>query len=284
MRRVIAFLAVLFVFVWSTAYGQSVAPWEQVWIPAKESTFGGGTKDINLDAALSKPVGNGPFPLFIWNHGSTGRGIISVKSSERYTALVKVLVNQGFAVIVPMRRGRGASGGYYGESEHTMCDYSQNASGLERAMEDIDAVIAYAKTQPFIDSSRITIGGISRGGFLSVMYGAFRPGVPVTKVFNFVGGWTNDVCFNFNGPMFERAGGARKVPALWVYGERDLNYSDDSIRGYAESFKRGGGEMIFRLYPHDLKDGHSIMLRHNLWLNEFLQFLVGFDPNNPFGK
>jgi dipeptidyl aminopeptidase/acylaminoacyl peptidase len=48
----------------------------------------------------------------------------------------------------------------------------------------MDAVLAF----PFVDPTRVVIGGQSRGGILSIAYAGQRP-EQVKGVVNFVGGW-----------------------------------------------------------------------------------------------
>jgi hypothetical protein len=63
-------------------------------------------------------------------------------------------------------------------------------AGLQSAFQDVDAVIDYAQSLPFADASRITLVGMSRGGFLSIAYAAEgRERARVRSVINFVGGW-----------------------------------------------------------------------------------------------
>lgn len=272
-------LALVSIFVFTgLAFGQSHPRWEQVWIPAEEKGFGGRIEEIKLDAALYRPAGVGPFPLVIWNHGSTDNGRIPDKNSERDAAPILFFLDRGFAIILPMRRGRGQSGGYNGEQERYW-DHAPNLAGVERAIEDVDAVVAYAKTQPLFDTSRLVIGGVSRGGLLSVVYAARRSNLPIKAVVNYVGGWTNDRGpYDFVGAMFKEAGATLKVPSIWIYGRRDTNYTDDSIQSYAAKFREAGGEMTFRFYNHDLKDGHFILTQWELWVPDMNPFfrLLGY--------
>ena len=153
-----------------------------MWIPIKESSATAGEKLIKLEATLYKPEGKGPFPIVIFSHGSTGR--------------------------------RGMSEGIYDEPEY--CGPGPAAQGIDNAITDTDAVVAYVKTLPFVDSSRILLSGISRGGFLSIIYASKQP-KGVFGVVNFVGGWLGDKCpGKFNQQSFESAGATLRIPALWL--------------------------------------------------------------------
>ena len=124
--------------------------------------------------------------------------------------------------------------------------------------------------------------GHSRGGLLSVVYAARRPGA-VLGVVNFSGGWHSDGCAaDFNDYVYEKAGSASKVPALWLYAENDRLYSASSIKRYAATYERAGGQLFFRLYPPVGDDGHALPRHMELWEKDVAAFLdgLGFTPRD----
>ena len=106
-----------------------------------------------------------------------------------YAETARFFVERGWAVLIPMRRGRGASDGEY--LERYECESPALSSGLDRAIEDLDAVMAFVAQQPWVDRNRLLLGGMSRGGFLSIVYASLRP-TGAKGVINFAGGWTAD--------------------------------------------------------------------------------------------
>lgn len=269
-------LAAVFILVnclcGATLARQSPA-WEQVWIPTKEKESFGRESDVRLDAALYLPQGTaGPFPLVIWNHGSTGGDASFAKVSARVPHIAIFFLSRGFAMLVPMRRGRGASGGYDGETDGGSCDFGRSMSGIERAMTDVDATLAYAKTRENLDTSRLVIGGISRGGLLSVVYAARRSELRIQAVVNFSGGWTGDRCASDANGTLLQSGGAKNVPMIFLYGEHDSTYPDESIRRYAAGFEKSGGMLEFHLIKNDLRDGHYLSSQPKLWLPLIIPF------------
>lgn len=74
--------------------------------------------------------------------------------------------------------------------------------------------------------------------------------------------------------MFKEAGASSSIPTLWLYGEDDSYNSNNSVKGYAETFQLAGGNAIFRLYSHDFWNGHKLLEKGSkFWLPDLNQFL-----------
>ena len=149
---------------------------ETVWIPMTEKRLLGGSRTLRLEATLYRPGASDAIPLLVFNHGSTGRGRGSPTETLTYPETVRFFVDRGWAVLIPMRRGRGASDGEY--LERYECETPALGSGVDRAVEDLDAVMAFVARQPWVDRSRLLLGGMSRGGFLSIVYASLRQTEP----------------------------------------------------------------------------------------------------------
>src|SRR5262249_21541955 len=81
-------------------------PGERVYVPDDKAID---TGPIKLEARLYRPKGNGSAPLAIFNHGSAiGRNRLD---SYSHFGEARWLLDKGFTVLVPMRRGRGLSEG-----------------------------------------------------------------------------------------------------------------------------------------------------------------------------
>ncbi len=231
---------------------------ETVWIPMKVSSLFGGERTIKLEATLYRPEGSGPFPLVLYSHTSTGAGKIPATMTLRPDQLAAMLTARGIAVLAPMRRGRGASDGSY--DEPYTCNFGAHDAGLRNAIEDTDAAIAFARTQAFIDAGRIVLIGASRGGIMSIVYAARRPGVALGAV-SLVGAWTSDSCSNgFHESVFADAGAAAKTPTLWLYAENDSLLSTAEVRRYATEYENAGGRLQLHVYPFSGRDGHFFYL------------------------
>ena len=88
------------------------------------------------------------------------------------------------------------------------CERAVLAAGVERAVEDLDAALAFVAARPWADPTRLLLGGMSRGGLLAVLYPS-RRAVAARGVVNFAGGWTVERCdgrTRFNEDTFAEGG------------------------------------------------------------------------------
>lgn len=175
----------------AVAAAQASGRVETIWIPMVETPAGGPASELRLEATLYRPSPTGSHPVVIFNHGSTGAGRQSPGVTVQYPETARFFVERGMAVLIPMRRGRGKSGGAY--LERYDCDSSVFRAGVERAIADLDAVMEFVAKQPWADTTRLVLGGMSRGGFLSIVYSSIRR-TGARGVINFAGGWTVERC------------------------------------------------------------------------------------------
>jgi dienelactone hydrolase len=76
---------------------------------------------------------------------------------------IRKFVELGFAVIVPIRRGYGATGGPYAE-DFGSCQHPDYTSAGNEATKNVLATIDFAKTLPQNDRDYIILVGQSVGG------------------------------------------------------------------------------------------------------------------------
>jgi hypothetical protein len=88
---------------------------EAVHIPHRSAMTSDGSRPITLAATLYRREGTASAPLAIINHGSTGAHRIDPGRTFRHETEALWLMELGFNVLVPMRRGRGKSEGIFGE-------------------------------------------------------------------------------------------------------------------------------------------------------------------------
>jgi pimeloyl-ACP methyl ester carboxylesterase len=239
-------------------------------------------KPVDLEVVIFRPNGAGPFPLAMFNHGSTGNGTNSALFTETLfdVGLADFLNDRGWLVAFPQRRGRGKSDGLYDEGfsadrrQGYTCDFDRSLSGAERALDDIAAAMASLKQRPDVAPSRVLIGGQSRGGILSVAYAGMHPD-QIFGVINFVGGWMGtgcDTASRLNGTLFER--GARfGRPTLWLYGHHDPFYDIEHSRNNFASFQSAGGHGTFLEFDVPGGYGHAVLSAPELWQGPFAEYL-----------
>jgi dienelactone hydrolase len=174
---------------------------------------------------------------------------------------------RGWLVLFPQRRGRGKSGGEYAEglaADGTgySCETEVAMRGFDRAVEDLDAVMAHVKTRDDVDFNRLAIGGVSRGGILSIAYAGMRPG-EFRGAINFNGGWLGRGCPTYeeiNPPIFRR-GAAAGISTLWLHGTKDQYYPISHCRSNFDGYVAAGGEGSFVAVP----GGHGLIFKPQLW-------------------
>jgi dienelactone hydrolase len=232
-----------------------------------------GGKPVRLETVFFRPAGNGPFPLAVINHGSTGNGSeprLFRETSTTY-ALALYLNARGYLVAFPQRRGRGKSDGLYDEGfkpdrRGYSSDPTATFAGFDRAMVDLHAAIRALRARPDVAPGRILLGGQSRGGILSVAYAGAYPD-DVSGVLNFVGGWTNgrdkDAVL-VNGKLFGR-GVAFPRQMLWLYGSNDPFYDLAHTRDLHARFVTAGGQAQFLSFERPPGSGHYIINDDSLW-------------------
>jgi len=232
---------------------------------------------VRLEIVAARPPGAGPFPTMVFNHGSTGRGHNrSLYARTVAPAVVaSYFVERGWMILFPQRRGRGKSGGAYAEGlapdgSGYSCDVDIAIAGFERAVEDVDAVVTHLRGRAEVDQQRLVIGGVSRGGILSIGYAGMRPGA-FGGAINFNGGWLGRGCASHetvNPLLFER-GAAAGIPSLWLHGSHDQYYAIGHCRGNFERFRAAGGRGKFVAAPM----GHALMFKPALWAGHLDRYL-----------
>jgi dienelactone hydrolase len=237
---------------------------------------------VRLEVVIEKPPGDGPFPLLVVNHGSTGRGNNPALFIQTYSnpAFAEMFVKKGYMVAFPQRRGRGKSEGLYDEgfnvdrNQGYACDPKRSLPGADRALTDIAAAVEVLRQRPDVARQPILMAGISRGGILSIAYAGMHPR-EVASVINFVGGWVAEGCRNaseINGTLFKR-GGMFPHSTLWLYGNQDPLYTLDHSRANFAAFQAAGGKGSFFDFDVPGGNGHRVMFSPPLWIDHVDHYL-----------
>ena len=221
-------------------------------------------------------------PLVVINHGTSADTRLAV-SMPVYFWLSRWFVERGYVVILPQRRGYGATAGPYLESIGDCADPDHFASG-QVAADDIQAVVAYMRRQPFIKSDQIIVAGASSGGWASLALASRNlPGV--RAVINFAGGrgghspgQANVVCGEDRLINAVRAyGQTARIPTIWFYAQNDSYFGPPLASAMAAAWRGGGGSVELHISSPYGDDGHAFVddkAGWNIWgpaLDHFLQ-------------
>lgn len=115
--------------------------------------------DVPLTGTLYLPEGDGPHPALVVLHSASG----GERSYPFYHHLSVHLPAAGIALLLYDRRGAGESGGHFATA-----DFEALAADGVAAAEALAA-------RPDIDPARISVYGISQGGWLAPIVAARRP-------------------------------------------------------------------------------------------------------------
>lgn len=212
------------------------------------------------DGAQANPR---PRPLVVINHGTAESTRLAV-SMPVYYWLSRWFVDRGYIVVLPQRRGHGATGGPLSEGIGNCANPDHYQSGLVAA-EDIAAVVGYFQTQSFVAHSDIVVAGISTGGWASLAYASRNP-KGVRAVVNFsggrgghAGGMPNAVCGEKR--LIETArryGETARIPSLWFYSNNDSYFGPELARAMAKSWNTSGGQAELHVLQAYGEEGHNI--------------------------
>lgn len=233
-----------------------------------------GGETIELAVAIYAPEGDGPFPLALFHHGSTGSGTNERDFEWFFTNdwFADVLNAHGWIVAFPQRRGRGGSDGLYDEgfSEDRSEGYSTEARfslpGAERALVDANAALAALRKRPDVSDGAVLFSGVSRGGVVALMQAGDQP-EDTAGVINFVGGWMTESPGDpeINPTLFRRIEGYKST-VLSIYGEDDTFYSIDHSKANLAQIDEVGAKSEFHVVTvPEYNKGHWVLWWPLLW-------------------
>jgi len=259
---------------------------EDVRIPARNGNY-------TIAAKVLRPEGEGPYGAIVLNHGApVSAEERRLESPDLLLSTASVFARRGYAVVMPLRRGFGATGGEFAEDAGT-CRNPDYRRGETAAAEDVMAAYEYARTLPYVDGSRMILAGQSAGGVASIFTAGARTPQGLVAVLAFAAGRGGNPGRNPGVPcaveplarVFDELGKAVKVPVLFHYAENDHFFNPNTSRLWYERFTAGGAKAEYVLQPAFGRDGHYIFSDDSgvkLWLPAVERFLAKY--NVPFER
>ncbi|WP_375307536.1 dienelactone hydrolase [Bradyrhizobium sp. A11] len=236
---------------------------EEIWaLPLPLPTF----------AYLVRPVGDGPFPLVIMNHG------VALNPTERslfplveFPDAAKWFARRGYLVVAPVGSGFGASAidiperGIYGPffSKVGKCSNPNfRDPGLAVAQANlwiIDYMVAEKRALP---DGAIVVGQ-SAGGWVSIALSSLNP-PQVKAIITFAAGRGGRVDGKPNNNCAPdklvqttgEFGRTSRVPMLWIYIENDTFFGPALSKRMHQAFTNAGGKAEYHLMPPFGNEGH----------------------------
>jgi dienelactone hydrolase len=175
-------------------------------------------------------------------------------------------VRRGYAVVAPVRRGYGASGGDHLGDAYGSCTRPDFHRAGEGAALDLLATLAWARTQPDLDQRRWLLGGQSAGGFASI-YTASKQPDGVLAVLAFAPGRGGRPDTHPGEPcapeavarVFAAVAPRITVPVLWFYATNDQYIGPAAQRLWYDAFRDAGGRGdLVQIPPFPSNLGHGV--------------------------
>jgi dienelactone hydrolase len=226
-------------------------------------------------AYVVRPVGDGPFPLVVMNHG------VSLNQRERsFFPLVEFrdaamwFARRGYMVVAPSGPGYGAAAldeperGLYSSfySQIGRCENPNfRDAGLAKALLD-KWIIEYMTEQKRIVPDNVIVVGQSAGGWAAIALSSQNlPALRAIITFaagrgGRVGGKPNNNCAPDKLVIAAgEFGRSARVPMLWIYSENDTFFGPALSKQMHEAYVGAGGKAEYHMLPPFGNDGHFLI-------------------------
>ena len=228
---------------------------------------------LPMFAYVVRPVGAGPFPLAVMNHG------IAIGEKERgFYPLVEFrdaafwFARHGYFVVSPVRYGVTAvdvpqRGHFSLLFAHVgKCD-NPNFRGPGLMIATLDQwVIDFMKSEATVMPEKAIVVGQSGGGWGAIALSSLNPS-SVRAIITFAAGRGGRVDGKPNNncapdklvDATREFGRTSRIPMLWIYAENDTYFGPDIAKRMHEAFTAAGGNAEFHMLPPFGSDGHFLI-------------------------
>ena len=275
-RRLIKPLLLLsFAFSIFSVIADNELPEDVIFIP-KFSNILGMKVQTKLETTMFKPVGIGPHPLVIINHGKAP-GNTHFQPRYRPLSPVRYFLERNYIVLVPMRQGFSKSEGSYIDPG---CNIISN--GIAQA-EDVQATLEFALNLPDVNREQVLVVGQSHGGWTSLAFGSMNKNPAVRGIVNFAGGLKKDDCVGWQNTLIEgsqKFGLTTQTPSIWFYGDNDSFFPRSLSNPMFEQYSKGNPNSQFVTFGQFENDSHLLFTRQTgrpIWEPYMERFLQSVD-------
>jgi dienelactone hydrolase len=230
---------------------------------------------LPMFAYVVRPVGDGPFPLVVMNHG------VSLDPKERsFFPLVEFrdaamwFARRGNLVVAPVGSGYGAAAhdlpepGIYGPffSKIGKCaNPNFRDAGLAVALVDL-WIIEYMTKEKMTAPKDVVVVGQSAGGWAAIALSSQNPPA-VRAIITFAAGRGGRVDGKPNNncapdKLVEATGEfgrSARVPMLWIYAENDTFFGPALSKRMHDAYVNAGGQAEYHMLPPFGSDGHFLI-------------------------
>jgi dienelactone hydrolase len=213
--------------------------------------------DGAIDKALFiHPNTSGPWKLVMMHHGIPGPKPSKYKD---YPFISKFFLQRGYAVLLPVRQGSGATGGGRRDKEGSCNLVMAWPSVMARASE-IEDIWTYVRTRSEVQKDGAIMMGKSQGGYSVLSAGKDNP-EGIAGIIDLAGGVRMNTSSLCGEPelvaAIKQAAQSARLPTLLLYTANDhevpVNYGKDMISAYTSGNPNAKGHM---LSPVAGGDGH----------------------------
>jgi carboxymethylenebutenolidase len=230
--------------------------------------------NLRLTALLWRPMGPGPFPAVLFNHGS-GQGVLGASGELEHpmewqaSVLGPVFARHGYVFLYPLRRGTRLSVNQ-GVASSQRWDSALAAGGQAarnelqlELLETVDLTDAHAaltvlRSRSDVDPRRLAVAGHSYGASLTLLVAAHDSTLRAAVVFS--GSARN---WPLSPPLRQRllaAAAASVVPTFVLFAAND--YSIAPAAALDSTWTRLGKPHQVKIYPavgHTQQEGHGFV-------------------------
>ncbi len=241
-----------------------------------------------MPITIYRPAGEGPFPLVVFNHGRATTDNRAKQGRYRPEHAARYLVAKGFVVLVPMRIGYWETFGDFDPEESGPCNARRLEPMAGAASDQVLATVAFAKTLPYVDTSRWLVMGVSVGGLAAIATVARHPPGLLGGV-NFSGGSGGDPVKSPQRPCsaalvanhWRTLAKDAAAPMLWLYWRNDQYWGEEHPKAWHKAWVEGGGDAAFSSFAPVGDDGHSGLSND---MQSWLPVVDGFLAQLGFGQ